>query len=498
MEWIEDNPIDDDDNDDDDDDDTFVLPENRGRTTTTLTATTTATTDDVNDRAKRKLVYSAADSRMNIQTIVKHYIREWESFLCEYLRTNSTETLPDNWSPSEVFPCVNMATIGDAGTGKTTSMREYHATQPGVTITAPVNKASNSYIVELESVTQPSAWSHMLPSNTWYKLLGIKFSSPLVQQMLKDIKNNENLKTSFERVLSDTSVCVDVEATSELIRDHTRIILEVLHPLVVDMVERRMTDFRNGGYRYRLYTTSEQHICYAPPFLPTNLFSSIGEYESVQRYLAATTNKAGNGGDDERTVTCTNSLRTAMNKIRNLNNYTSDEWKSILDKMTGKDVKYCVIGEEVGESGTLHLQGYVRFTKDQRMTSVKKMTDWLTSRQAPVHGELSIYDNYKMDSHTHDSTLPYDVRDVYYKDVHNGTLVGSNRDGNSSLLHGICGQIGLTTSRECITCDCPRDGSLDTIKKRHHEEQQQQQQQPQNDYVDIHKDETKDRLLSNP
>ena len=92
MEWIEDNPIDDDDNDDDDDDDTFVLPENRGRTTTTLSATTTATTDDVNDRAKRKLVYSAADSRMHTDyretinrttyaargwgnTRVKHYIQ---------------------------------------------------------------------------------------------------------------------------------------------------------------------------------------------------------------------------------------------------------------------------------------------------------------------------------------------------------------------------------------------------------------------------------------
>ncbi len=138
---------------------------------------------------------------------------------------------------------------------------------------------------------------------------------------------------------------------------------------------------------------------------------------------------------------------------------------------------------------------------DLHHSQISVYADWLTSRQAPVHGELSIYDNYKMDSHTHDSTLPYDVRDVYYKDVHNGTLVGSNRDGNSSLLHGICGQIGRTTSRECITCDCPRDGSVDTIKKRHHEEQQQQQQQqqqPQNDYVDIHKDETKDRLLSNP
>ena len=57
-----------------------------------------------------------------------------------------------------------------------------------------------------------------------------------------------------------------------------------------------------------------------------------------------------------------------------LNNYTNEEWLTIVEKMTSTMVKYCVIGEETGESGTIHLQGYVRFASVQRMTGVKKMT----------------------------------------------------------------------------------------------------------------------------
>ena len=55
-----------------------------------------------------------------------------------------------------------------------------------------------------------------------------------------------------------------------------------------------------------------------------------------------------------------------------LNNYTNDEWLNVVNRLTDKLVKYAVVGEETGDSGTIHLQGYVRFQKIKRMAEVKR------------------------------------------------------------------------------------------------------------------------------
>lgn len=52
-----------------------------------------------------------------------------------------------------------------------------------------------------------------------------------------------------------------------------------------------------------------------------------------------------------------------------LNNYTAEEYEFI----TAWDCKYMIVGKEVGESGTPHLQGYVEFNSPKRMDTLKKM-----------------------------------------------------------------------------------------------------------------------------
>ncbi len=60
-------------------------------------------------------------------------------------------------------------------------------------------------------------------------------------------------------------------------------------------------------------------------------------------------------------------------KFRNLvftvNNWTEDELRSLLDY----DFQFLVVGKEVGEEGTPHLQGYAELKKQMRLTGIKKI-----------------------------------------------------------------------------------------------------------------------------
>ena len=54
--------------------------------------------------------------------------------------------------------------------------------------------------------------------------------------------------------------------------------------------------------------------------------------------------------------------------------FTLNNWhQKDIDAMKKLDVSYMVVGIEVGEKGTPHLQGYVRFKKVHKFNAVKKM-----------------------------------------------------------------------------------------------------------------------------
>jgi len=65
-----------------------------------------------------------------------------------------------------------------------------------------------------------------------------------------------------------------------------------------------------------------------------------------------------------------------------LNNYTIDE----LAHLGGCDerIQYMILGHEIGELGTKHLQGYVEFTKRIKFTTIKK----IISERAHLEGRL--------------------------------------------------------------------------------------------------------------
>jgi len=65
-------------------------------------------------------------------------------------------------------------------------------------------------------------------------------------------------------------------------------------------------------------------------------------------------------------------MSQAKNWCFTLNNYTDEEYTGILSKL-GDTTKYFIVGKEVGDSGTPHLQGYCQFKKQYRLTQVKNL-----------------------------------------------------------------------------------------------------------------------------
>ncbi|UBR88846.1 putative replication-association protein [Mongoose-associated circovirus] len=55
-----------------------------------------------------------------------------------------------------------------------------------------------------------------------------------------------------------------------------------------------------------------------------------------------------------------------------VNNWTEEEY-GLITSIPRSSVKYLILGKEVGESGTPHLQGFVNFVKKRRLGEVKKL-----------------------------------------------------------------------------------------------------------------------------
>jgi hypothetical protein len=62
----------------------------------------------------------------------------------------------------------------------------------------------------------------------------------------------------------------------------------------------------------------------------------------------------------------------AKNWCFTLNNYTEDEENVIHSMYITGTITYLVVGREVGESGTEHLQGYIQFKKRLTLSQVKQ------------------------------------------------------------------------------------------------------------------------------
>lgn len=112
----------------------------------------------------------------------------------------------------------------------------------------------------------------------------------------------------------------------------------------------------------------------------------------------------------------TNSLRSRKWCLT-LNNWTEDEYKHINTQFKEKSLHY-IIGKEVGESGTPHLQMFVEFKNATTFQSLKKLNERLHIEKA----KGSIEENKKYcskdkDFETNIFTLEEQILKEEYKDV---------------------------------------------------------------------------------
>ena len=72
------------------------------------------------------------------------------------------------------------------------------------------------------------------------------------------------------------------------------------------------------------------------------------------------------------TITPASLPKTLRKCCFTFNNYTNIEYHKIVEICNDRNYKYC-IGEEVGENGTKHLQGYMEFSSPKTFATLKKL-----------------------------------------------------------------------------------------------------------------------------
>jgi len=65
-----------------------------------------------------------------------------------------------------------------------------------------------------------------------------------------------------------------------------------------------------------------------------------------------------------------------------LNNYNDEDVEKIKNLENNNDVVYMVVGEEVGENGTPHLQGFIHMKMDPKLGGIKFWKDFFKFSQA--------------------------------------------------------------------------------------------------------------------
>jgi len=134
-----------------------------------------------------------------------------------------------------------------------------------------------------------------------------------------------------------------------------------------------------------------------------------------------------------------------------LNNYTEDE----IALINSGDYSYLVYGKEVGESGTPHLQGFVRFENDKTMSAIHKLKGWKRTALKKSEKPLSAIDYCKKGTQSHTEWESMGVRGPTYGMDADVFELGAYHQGSRSDLNAVYDKVKSGTSVDDICWENP-------------------------------------------
>ncbi|ASK05576.1 ORF47 [Ostreid herpesvirus 1] len=153
------------------------------------------------------------------------------------------EYLHSSFSDSEVFGIINMANVGDAGTGKTRCMINFQSSMPGMCITGPENKTTIHYSEEYMNRNQPGCRRFEKSTCTWHKFLNLMFANTTMQIQLKKLQDDEELNKETESFVNDVSMLGSPEELRKRTRELTLLYMVKLRNIMTAVYDQMKYNF---------------------------------------------------------------------------------------------------------------------------------------------------------------------------------------------------------------------------------------------------------------
>lgn len=134
-----------------------------------------------------------------------------------------------------------------------------------------------------------------------------------------------------------------------------------------------------------------------------------------------------------------------------LNNYTEEE----VNLIKGGDYSYIVFGKEVGESGTPHLQGFVRFENAKTMSAIHKLKGWKRTALKVAEKPTIAIDYCKKGAQSHKEWEELNIKGPNYGKDAEVYEAGAYRQGERQDLFNIYQEVKEGKSSDDICWEKP-------------------------------------------